>query len=70
MSESLDALLIKLHEEWKPIEAIKAIKTELDVSLSEAKQYLHDHPAWRADLEKWDKVLDEVELEVRADGHL
>jgi ribosomal protein L7/L12 len=38
MSDSLDALLIKLHEEWKPIEALKAIRTELDVSLSEAKQ--------------------------------
>jgi hypothetical protein len=68
--DRLNDRLAELHAEWKPIEAIKAIKTELGVSLAEAKQYLHGRPEWRADLDKWDKVLDEVERDVHAEGHL
>jgi hypothetical protein len=68
--DRLNDHLAELHAQWKPIEAIKAIKWELDVSLTEAKRYLHDRPEWREDLEKWDEVLDEVERDVRAEGHL
>jgi hypothetical protein len=61
MGESLDDQLAALRERGEPLVAIALIHRELGVSLGEAKQYLHNHPAWRDHLAEWDETLDEFE---------
>ena len=63
MGDHLDERLVELHEEWRPLEAIRLIHKELGLPLHQAKQYLHDHAAWRADLGKSDEIVDRLESE-------
>jgi hypothetical protein len=68
MTADLHEQLTLLRSEWKPFEAIALIRKELGLSVPEAKQYLHDHPAWHDALADWDGTLDEVEGEFDAGG--
>jgi hypothetical protein len=60
-ARQLDGRLAELRIEWKPFDAIRLIQSELGLSLPNAKQYLHDHPAWHDALVDWDETLDQVE---------
>jgi len=63
----LEAELIRLREEWRPTQAIAAIRRELGLPLAEAKAYLHDHHVWREALVTWDRTLDEFEESMKSD---
>lgn len=67
MAESLDDALVRLRAEWQPIPAIALIRRELGLSLTDAKRYLHDHPAWHEPLAKWEQTLDDFVAEIEAE---
>ena len=66
--DELNGRLTKLREEWKPFDAIALIRSELGLSVAQAKQYLHDHPAWHEALARWDDTLDELEQKLDESG--